>query len=160
MTVVHETKLPGVGIRHEFTAADGRDIAVIVHHDGRRELLAYGADDPDACTSLVSLSVSDTQTLGEILGVSHVTETVTEVLQEIEGIAIDWTEVSPRSTAAGMPIGAGEFRTTTGASIVAVIRDQVPVPAPTAEFVLEPGDVVVAVGPRQGLSQLHSILAD
>ena len=160
MTVVHETKLPGVGIRHEFTADDGRDIAVIVHHDGRRELLAYGADDPDACTSLVSLSPSDTQTLGEILGVSHVTETVTEILQDIEGIAIDWTEVSAQSTAAGRPIGDGEFRTTTGASIVAVIRDHVPVPAPTADFVLVSGDVVVAVGPRDGLKQLHSILAD
>ena len=61
MTEVRETKLPGVGVRHEFTSEDGNDMAVIVHHDGRRELLSYRADDPDACHSLVSLSEPDTQ---------------------------------------------------------------------------------------------------
>ncbi|MEQ8843075.1 MAG: TrkA C-terminal domain-containing protein [Acidimicrobiales bacterium] len=160
MTEVQETKLPGVGVRHEFRAADGRDLAVIVHHDGRRELIAYGTDDPDACTSLVSLSESDTHTLGEILGVSHVTEKVTEVLQDIEGIAIDWTQVAEKSSFAGRTIGEGQFRSTTGTSIVAVIRDHVPVPAPDADFVLAGGDVVVAVGPHAGLNHLHTLLAD
>ena len=158
MTVVRETRLPGVGIRHEFTTADGRDMAVIVHHDGRREILAYGADDPDACQSLVSLSESDTQTLAQILGVSPVTESVSRVRQVIEGLALDWTRIPGGSEAAGHPIGDGRFRTTTGASIVAVIRDEVPVPAPDADFVLATDDVVVAVGPLPGLTALRSML--
>ena len=64
MTEVRETKLPGVGVRHEFTSEDGSDVAVIVHHDGRREMVAYDNDDPDACHSLMSLSELDSKTLG------------------------------------------------------------------------------------------------
>ena len=159
MDVVRETKLPGVGVRHEFTSEDGTDVAVIVHHDGRRELVTYDAEDPDACTSLVSLSEADTKTLGQILGVSAITENVTEIRQLIEGLAIDWTRLAVGSATAGTPIGASEFRTKTGASIVAVLRDNVPVPAPDADFVLAAGDVVVAVGPAEGLNTLRSMLA-
>jgi TrkA domain protein len=158
MTEVRETKLPGVGVRHEFTSEDGHDMAVIVHHDGRREILTYGADDPDACRSLVSLSETDTQALAQILGVSRVTETVSQIRQVIEGLTLDWTQIPENSEAAGHPIGDGRFRTTTGASIVAVIRDDVPVPAPDADFVLAGGDIVVAVGPLDGLRALRSML--
>ena len=159
MSVVRKTKLPGVGVRHEFTTDDGNDMAVIVHHDGRREILAYETDDPDACDSLVSLSEHDTQTLAEILGVSHITETVEEIRQEIEGLAIEWVELSGHSGFAGSSIGSGAYRTRTGASIVAVIRNDVPFPAPDADFVLVAGDVLVAVGTSEGLTSLRSLLA-
>ncbi|MFT5203382.1 MAG: TrkA domain protein [Candidatus Aldehydirespiratoraceae bacterium] len=158
MSGVRETKLPGVGVRHEFTAEDGTDVGVIVHHDGRREIVAYDADDPDACHSLMSISEDDTKTLAQILGVSPVTETVTAVRQVIEEMAIDWTQLSGNSSAVGTSIGSHEFRTRTGASIVAVIRDNVPVPSPTADFVLAANDVVVAVGPTDGLTTMHLML--
>ncbi len=158
MSEVRETKLPGVGVRHEFTSEDGTDVAVIVHHDGRRELVAYDHEDPDSCHSLVHLSEVDSTTLGQLLGISPVTETVSRIRQVIEGLALDWTQLPPDSEAAGLPIGHGEFRTRTGASIVAVIRDDVPVPAPEADFVLAAGDVVVAVGPIAGLDTLRTML--
>jgi len=159
MSVVRKTKLPGVGVRHEFTTEEGNDMAVIVHHDGRREILAYETDDPDACDSLATLSEPDTQTLAEILGVSHITETVKEIRQEIEGLAIEWLELPLASDHAGESIGSGSYRTRTGASIVAVIRDDVPFPAPDADFVLVGGDVLVAVGTGEGLTSLRTLLA-
>jgi TrkA domain protein len=159
MSVVRETKLPGVGVRHEFTAADGTEMAVLVHHDGRRELMAYDRDDPDACTTLVSLSESDTQTLAEILGVSHVAETVTEIRHEIEGLAIEWFTLAAGSASADVSIGTGAFRTKTGVSIVAVVRNDNAVPAPGPDFVLAAGDVLVAVGTHDGLRALGSLLA-
>ena len=94
MADVRETKLPGVGVRHEFTTEDGTDIGVIVHHDGRREILVYDTDDPDTCSSLVTLSAADTRTVGELLGASRVTEAVSAVQQEIEGLAIEWIELA------------------------------------------------------------------
>jgi len=159
MSEVRETKLPGVGVRHEFTDEDGNDVGVIVHHDGRREIVAYDVDDPDACHSLVSLSEPDTKTLAQILGVSPVTEIVAEIRQVIEELAIDWMQLPSDSHAAGTTIASGEFRTRTGASIVAVIRDNVPVPSPEADFVLAVDDIVVAVGPTDGLTTLRSMLA-
>ncbi len=155
---VRETRLPGVGVRYEFTTDDEQDVGVIVHYDGDREILLYDVNDPDACSSLVRLSESDTQTLGEILGVSHVTETVAAVRQEIEGLAIEWVALPDQSAAIGATIGDGSYRTATGSSIVAVMRGAQPVPAPGPEFELASGDVVVAVGTPEGLAALRRLL--
>lgn len=158
MADVRETKLPGVGVRHEFTTDDGRVIGVLVHHDGRREILIYDSDDPDACSSIVSLSVGDTRTVTELLGASRVTEAVSAVQQEIEGLAIEWIELTPSSPASGATIGDGMYRTKTGSSIVAIIRDGQSIPAPGPEFGLLSGDVVVGVGTSEGLAMMRELI--
>jgi TrkA domain protein len=158
MAEVRETKLPGVGVRHEFTTEDGDDIGVIVYHDGRREVLVYDSDDPDACSTMMTLSAADTRTMSELLGASRVTEAVTAVQQEIEGLAIEWIELDPTSPASGATIGDGMYRTKTGSSIVAVIRDGQSIPAPGPEFGLLAGDVVVAVGTAEGLATMRELI--
>lgn len=158
MSEVRETKLPGVGVRYEFTTEVGNEIGVIVHHDGRREMLVYDEVDPDTCSSIVNLSETDTRTLGEIFGVSHVSETVAAVRHEIEGLAIEWIDVSDGSAAIASTIGDGAYRTRTGASIVAVIRGSETVAAPGPEFTFMAGDVVVSVGTVEGLDTLRSLL--
>jgi TrkA domain protein len=159
MGTVRKTKLPGVGVRHEFTTEAGQEVGVIVQHDGRREILVYDEVDPDACSSVVRLSGGDTQTLAELLGAGHVTETVAAVQQEIEGLAIEWVELPEGSPVIGTTIRAGSFRTRTGASIVAVIRDHGSIPAPAPEFGFEAEDVVVAVGTHEGLAALRLLLS-
>lgn len=158
MGVVRETKLPGVGVRHDFTTEDGDDIGVLVHRDGRREIVAYDEDDPDACTTVVQLSSGDTQTLSELLGASQVTEAVGAVLHEIEGLGIEWMTIVSDSHAVGMSIGDGELRTKTGASIVAVVRAETTIPAPGPEFEFAAGDVIVAVATLDGLAALRTLL--
>ncbi len=158
MADVRETKLPGVGVRHEFTTENGADVGVLVYHDGRREILVYDSDDPDKCTSLVTLSAADTRTVSELLGGSRVTEAVAAVQQEIEGLAIEWIELSETSPASGATIGDGMYRTRTGSSIVAVIRDDQSIPAPGPEFPLETGDVIVAVGTADGLAAMRELI--
>ncbi len=158
MAEVRETKLPGVGIRHEFTTEDGDDIGVIVYHDGRREVLVYDSDDPDACSTMMTLSAADTRTMSELLGASRVTEAVAAVQQEIEGLAIEWIELDPSSPASGATIGDGMYRTKTGSSIVAIIRDGQSIPAPGPEFGLLAGDVVVAVGTAEGLATMRELI--
>jgi len=158
MAEVRETKLPGVGVRHEFTTETGHDLGVLVHHDGRREILVYDSADPDACSSLVSLSSNDTRTVSELLGASQVTEAVAAVQQEIEGLAIEWIEITETSVAAGATIGDGMYRTKTGSSIVAVIRQGRSIPAPGPEFDLLAGDVIVAVGTVEGLAAMRDLI--
>jgi len=158
MAEVRETKLPGVGVRHEFTTEDNVDIGVLVHHDGRREILVYDSDDPDKSSSLVTLSAADTRTVSELLGASRVTEAVSAVQQEIEGLAIEWIELTTSSPASGATIGDGMYRTKTGSSIVAVIRDGQSIPAPGPEFPLFTGDVIVAVGTTDGLAAMRELI--
>ena len=158
MAQVRETKLPGVGVRHDFTTEDGTDIGVLVHRDGRREILVYDTGDPDACSSLVSLSAADSRTVSELLGASQVTEVVSVVQQNIEGLAIEWLEIAATSGRGGETIGDGQYRTKTGASIVAVIRDDQSIPAPGPDFELLANDVVVAVGTSEGLTMLRDLI--
>ncbi|RLE24559.1 MAG: potassium transporter TrkA [Actinobacteria bacterium] len=158
MAEVRETKLPGVGVRHDFTTDDGTEIGVLVYRDGRREILVYDSDDPDACTSLVSLSAAGSRTVSELLGASQVTEVVSVVQQQIEGLAIEWIEVSATGPTANTTIGDGQYRTKTGASIVAVVRSDQSIPAPGPDFEMLGGDVVVAVGTTEGLTKLRELI--
>jgi len=159
MTEVRETQLPGVGVKHDFTTDDGRDVGVLAHKDGRRDIVVYDADDPDKCSMQMSLSATDTRTLAELLGTSQVNAAVQAVQQEIEGLAIEWLTIELDSPSAGRTIGDGEFRTRTGVSVVAVIRGDTPHPAPGPAFGLEAGDVAVCVGTVDGLERVRDLIA-
>lgn len=158
MADVTETMLPGVGVRHEFVTAEGDRVAVLTHRTGRRELAVYDRRDPDTSRSVLHLSPDDTRTLAELLGTSAVGETVAAVQQRLEGLTIEWTTVPEGSRFAGATIADGDFRSRTGASIVAVVRGTTTLPAPGPEHRLEGGDVVVAVGTPDGLAQLRALI--
>ena len=158
MPEVTETQLPGVGVRHDFTTVNGERIGVVSHRSGRRELVVYRRDDPDACLATLHLSPEDTRTLAELLGATQVSQVLAAVQQRLEGVAIDWVTIPPGSPYAGSTIRLGEFRTRTGVSIVAVIRGDTTLPAPGPDFALEAGDVAVAVGTPRGLSQFTELL--
>lgn len=159
MPEIEETLLPGVGVRHEFRSESGDRVSVVTHRGGRREIAMYDRRDPDACTGVIHLSIDETRLLADLLGATHVGETARVVEQEIEGLGIDWVTVPPESTYAGATIGDGAFRTRTGVSIVAVLRDGTTIPAPGPDQVFDAGDVLVAVGTPDGLEQLRSLLA-
>jgi TrkA domain protein len=107
--------------------------------------------------TVLRLSQEDTAALGELFGLSQVSDAVVAA-QRLEGVAIDWVTVPAGSPIAGATIGDGQFRTRTGASIVAIIRGDTTVPAPGPEAQFEAGDVAVAVGTPEGLSLLRSII--
>lgn len=157
MPDVTEFRLPGVGVRHEFTTAAGDRVGVLTHRGGRRELLVYDRDDFDRCALSLHLTADDTRTLAELLGAAQLAEAVTSV-QAVEGLAIDWVTVAEGSAADGTTIGEGAYRTRTGASIVAVVRADTTVPGPGPEFRFSAGDVAVVVGTPEGLGQVHDIL--
>ena len=158
MPEVSETPLPGVGVRHEFTTGSGDRLAVLTLRTGRREIAIYDRADPDACTAVLHLNPDDTRTLAELLGASQVSEAVSAVQQRLEGLAIDWVTIPSGSRFVAATIGEGAFRTRTGASIVAVVRDGTTLPAPGPDFGFAAGDVVVAVGTTEGLAGLRDLL--
>ena len=101
MAIVRETKLPGVGVRQEFTTSNGAVVGVLQHHDGRHDVLVYDRDDPDICTTVVQLDGDDTRTLAELLGAVQLTEGLGAVQQQIEGLAIEWIALPASSPAVG-----------------------------------------------------------
>ena len=65
---VRSTALPGVGDRHEFSTADGKQLGVVRHRDGDRELLVFSREDPDACAVSLRLRGEDARLLALLLG--------------------------------------------------------------------------------------------
>lgn len=158
MPEVTETELPGFGVRYEFTTADGRQLGVLVHRSGRRDLLVYDEDDPDRCTETVGLDAESGQLLAELLGGTKVTQRLTEVQQRVQGLAIEWIPLAAGSPTVGRTIGELEIRTRTGSSVVAIVHEDQATPAPGPEHAFQADDVVVAVGTSEGIAQLRTLL--
>lgn len=158
MAIVRETKLPGVGVRQEFTTEEGVVVGVLQYHDGRHDVLVYDRDDPDSCSSVLHLEDEDTRTLAQLLGASQLTEGIGAVQQQIEGLLLEWIALPQTSPAVGRTIGDGMYRTKTGASIIAVIRRGASIPAPEPDFVFAADDTVVATGTPDGVAALRSLL--
>ena len=155
---IQETNLPGVGLRHDFTTRAGRQLGVVTHRTGRRDLLVYDRDDPDACQEVVQLTDEEADALAELLGAARLVQNLAALTQRIEGLAIDWLPIRADSPYADRTIADTQARSRTGVSIVAILRGDGAIPAPTPDAVLEPGDTLVVVGTAQGIKELTRLL--
>jgi TrkA domain protein len=155
---VTETSLPGVGLRHDFTTRAGRQLGVVTHRTGRRDLLVYDRSDPDACQEVIQLTDVEADTLAELLGAARLVEHLAALTQRVEGLAIDWLPIRPASPYAGRTIADTQARSRTGTSIVAIMRGDGAIPAPGPDAGLEAGDTLVVVGTAGGVKELARLL--
>jgi TrkA domain protein len=160
MPDVEETMLPGVGVRYDFLTEGGKRIGVISHFSGRRQLLVYDRQDPDACREVLELEPDDVRTFADVLGASHVTEHLATVQQSVKGLTIDWLPIEDGSPFAGQTLGHTQLRSRTGVSIVAIMRDNETLPSPAPDFRLASGDTAVVVGTPQGIRDASAVLRD
>jgi TrkA domain protein len=158
MAEVTELRLPGVGIRYEFSTRTGDRVEVVAHRSGRRDIFVGDPHDPDAFRAVLELTEDESQTLAELLGGSRITRELTKLRQALEGLAIDWLPVDPDSPYVGRTIGDTRTRTRTGVSIVAAMRGEEAFPAPGPEFELKAGDTLVVVGLPRDIETVVEIL--
>ena len=74
MARIEETRLPGIGVRHDLVIAEGTRIGVITYDAGGRELLVYDERDPDECRATLTLDEDDARALADLMGGSQVVE--------------------------------------------------------------------------------------
>ncbi len=158
MTEIIETKLPGVGIRHEFVTSGGERLGIITHHTGRRELIVCAARDPDVCRDVVRLNEDDARALAEILGQSQVIEAVHGTQLHMQGLTLDWLPVVASAPCASCTLYDVEHKDEAPATIVAVVRESKTIASPPSTFILEPGDTAVVVGTPEGIKALSRLL--
>ena len=158
MAEIKEVKLPGLGVRHEFTTQEGKRVGVVSHRSGRKELYFADPADPDAFKRMLGLSDEDARTLAEILGGSRIAEELAGLQQRIEGLAIDWLPVRGDSPYVGRTIGDARLRTRTGVSVVALLREDHAVPAPGPDTEIASGDYLVVVGTPRGIEEVVELL--
>ncbi|QQQ80172.1 cation:proton antiporter regulatory subunit [Saccharothrix sp. 6-C] len=155
---VNEVLLPGVGLRYEFTNADGDRIGVIARRDGDFELVAYPPEDPDEGRPLFRLTRQEADTVAEILGAPRIAERFADLSREVPGLVSGRVDVPVGSPHADQPLGAMRARTRTGASVVAVVRGEEVVASPMPTEVIRAGDVLVVIGTVEGIEGVRRIV--
>jgi TrkA domain protein len=157
---VERTALPGIGLQHVMTTGRGRQLGVISHRSGRRDLVVYDREDPDSCVATVALTAEEANAIAELLGTGRIVEHLAELHRQVEGLVTEQLPIAPGSPYVGRPLGDTHARTRTSASIVAVVREGQVVASPRPDFVFAAGDVVVVVGTGEGTAAVAAILAD
>ncbi|GLZ03274.1 potassium transporter TrkA [Actinomadura sp. NBRC 104412] len=157
---VERTALPGIGLQHVLTTARGRQIAVISHRTGRKDLVIYDRDDPDSCVATVKLSTEEANAIAELLGTGRVVERLNDLHRQVEGLVTEQYPIAPGSPYDGRTLADTQARTRTGASIVAVVRGGQVIASPRPDFTFAAGDIVVVVGTGEGTAGVAAILAN
>ncbi|MCT9097456.1 cation:proton antiporter regulatory subunit [Haloarchaeobius sp. HME9146] len=155
---VYETDVPGVGRKFEVELDGGGRLVVLIHHDGRREM--FHRTDPEAdSTRIASLSGEQARQLGAILGGAYFQPVELQQPQVPLGDAIiEWVTVDEGSTLEGQTLESCGVRTATGASIMAIQRNDETVANPDPTFELRGGDILVAIGTREEQEKLRSFV--
>lgn len=154
--------LPGTGRRYDVRGKEGGRLSVVIHRrTGEREISVYGPDeDDDAPARVLRLSDTQARNLGSILGGAFFKSVPVEELETVLAqLTIDWLAVPEGSPLAGRSIGQMELRRRTGLTIMAIIRGHQVLAGPTSDDVVEADDRIVVAGRRDGLAELHRLLA-
>lgn len=157
---LEETPLPGIGLRHDFSTRSGRRLGVVSRHDGRRDLVIYDAEDPDASRESITLTPEEGDVLSELLGAPHIVQRLADISRAFAGLVGEQIEIAAGSPYADRLLAATQARTRTGASIVAVVRDHQVLASPRPDFRFRAGDVVVVVGTPENTAAVSRLLRD
>lgn len=151
MGEIGETRLPGVGVRHDFTTARGDRVGVLHKLSGERELLVYDRRDSDACERSIRLEEAEAEVLAEVLGASRLARSLGAVREAVGNLIVEWLPIDEDSACAGQTIGDTQLRTRTGVSVIAVLHADGATPAPGPQQPLRVGDTLLVVGTLDGV---------
>jgi TrkA domain protein len=157
MVDVEETRLPGVGTKFTIQTARDERICSVVHLDGLREIYAY--DDEDDEPHVIVLNDEEARQLGAILGgVVYRPQLVEDLEIAIKDLVIEWIEVPADSPIVGLTVATCRIRSTTGATIVAILRDSGALAVPHPDEVLRAGDVMVMIARPDTIPDIRKLI--
>ncbi len=154
---VVETILPGVGVKYEMSTRGGTPLSLVVNREGGSVLVAYDARDPDRASLSVPLDDDEGQALAGLLNGASMVHRVEEAAQ-LPGVETSRIGIDKGAPFDGRVLGDTAARTQTGCSIVAIVRGVAVVTSPGPEERFQPGDILVVVGTRPGIEQLHALI--
>ena len=156
---VNEVLLPGVGLRYEFDTSDGDHIGIVALRDGGFLVAVYDPGDPDEPLAQYRLDGDEADAVAQILGAPRMAERLVDLSREVPGLIAGQVEVAAGSRFVDRTLGDTRARTRTGASIVAVVREEEVVVSPDPEQPLRAGDILVVVGTPEGIAGVTEIVA-
>jgi K+:H+ antiporter subunit KhtT len=155
---VKEVLLPGVGLRYEFTDRNGDRIGIIARRSGDFDVVVYAHEDPDQARPLLHLSDQEAEAVAQILGAPRIAERFTELAREIPGLETGQVQILAGSPFVDHPLGDTRARTRTGASIVAIVRNDEVLASPGPAEMLHVQDVLIVIGTEDGIAGVEKII--
>ncbi len=150
--------LPSIGLRYEFTSHDGDRIGIVARRSGDFEVVLYARDDPDQARPVFRLTDEEADAVAQILGAPRIAERFTELTREVPGIDAGQAHVRPGSPFVDRPLGDTRARTRTGASIVAIVRNDEVLASPGPAETLRANDLLVVIGTEEGIAGVEEIV--
>ena len=155
---VSEVLLPGVGLRFEFENRDGDRIGVVARRTGDFEVVVYSKRDPDRAQEVFRLTAEEAEALAQIFGAPRIAERFADLTREVPGLNAGQVTIRPGSPFVDRPLGDTRARTRTGASIVAIVRDEEVLASPGPAEILRANDVLVVIGTEDGIDGVEAII--
>jgi TrkA domain protein len=115
-------------------------------------------DDPDQAQPIFHFTDEEADAVAQILGAPRIAERFTELTREVPGIEAGQVHIRPGSPFADRPLGDTHARTRTGASIVAIVRDDEVLASPGPADLLRADDVLVVVGTETGIADVVQLV--
>lgn len=155
---VKEVLLPGVGLRYEFTSQKGDRIGIIARRGGDFDVVMYAREDPDQARPVFRLTDEEADAVAQILGAARIAERFTELAREVPGIEAGQAHIASGSPFVDRPLGDTRARTRTGASIVAIVRDDLVLASPGPTEILRARDVLIVIGTKEGIAGVEQLV--
>lgn len=156
---VKEVRLPSIGRRYEFVSHDGDRIGIVARRSGDFEVVLYAHDDPDQARPVFRLTEDEAEAVAQILGAPRIAERFTALTREVPGLDVGQVHIYPDSPFVDRPLGDTQARTRTGASIVAIVRNDEVLASPGPAEILRARDVLVVIGTDDGIAGVEQIVA-
>jgi len=150
--------LCGVGTKYEIEVQDGK-VAVIYLESGGIQLYVLESGSKKPCC--VTLTVDEARRIGSILMGSILEKEEEGVEVSLPGvadlrIAVHMYQVPKKIS--GKSIGELKIRSTTGATVIAVLKKDRRIVNPNPETVLEEGDTVVVIGEKNHIEKFEKLI--
>ena len=157
---VYESDLPGVGKKFEIEVGDDERLVVVIHNSGKREVFRRVGDEDSV--KLFELTDQLSRQVGSILEGAYfqpVTTQETETMLD-ENTLLEWVKVIEGSDVVGRTLEDLDFRNRTGATVVAIQReDEETESNPGPETVIRPDDTLILLGPRDACHTAEELVS-
>lgn len=160
VVTVYESDLPGVGKKHEVELGDGERLVIVTHNSGKREVFRRADADSDS-EKLFELSDQLARQVGTLLEGAYFQPVQTDQIETLlgENTVLEWVDVGPDSLVAGKTLAESDLRQATGASVIAIERDDEDViVSPGGDAVIEAGDTLVVIGRTEACRDVVSMV--
>lgn len=154
---IYESDLPGVGKKFEIDLDDEVTLVIVIHNTGKREV--FRREGEEDSVKLFEATDQMARQIGTILEGAYFQPIATDTTETMldDDSMLEWVKVVDDSEIVGKTLKSLDFRNVTGASVVAIQRDEETESNPGPETVIEADDTLIILGTRDACQRAESL---